>query len=66
MLPRAEDQPTLSASEVAAAFGIGVNAAYQQGNLYLGSKGADGIPAMRFGRSMRFPTAAVRSALGLD
>lgn len=66
MLPQAEDQPTLSASEVAAAFGIGVNAAYEQANLYLDSNGTDGIPAMKIGRSVRFPTAAVRSALGLD
>ena len=65
MLPDPEVHPTVGASEVASAYGIGINAAYAEGRKYLDSAGAEGIPALRIGRSLRFPTAAVRAHLGL-
>ena len=65
MLPDPETQPTVGAEEVAAAYGIGINAAYAQGRLYIDTNGTEGIPALRMGRSLRFPTAAVRAHLRL-
>lgn len=65
MLPDPEQRPTVGADEVAAAYGIGINAAYAQGRRYIDTKGDEGIPALRVGRSLRFPTAAVRAHLGL-
>ena len=66
MLPDPETRPTISAREVAKAYGIGVNAAYAEGRRFIDTNEAEGIPALRFGRSLRFPTAAVRIQLGLD
>jgi len=64
-LPDPEAHPTVGADEVATAYGIGINAAYAQGRRYIDTHGAEGIPALRIGRSLRFPTAAVRAHLGL-
>lgn len=65
MLPDPLECPTIGAREVAAAYGIGLNAVYAEGNRFIQTNGAEGIPAMRFGRTMRFPTAAIRAHLGL-
>ncbi|MCU1451930.1 MAG: hypothetical protein JWN46_76 [Acidimicrobiales bacterium] len=67
MLPDPASQPTLSAREVAPELGIGINAVYREGRRYIATGGAEGIPAIAFGgRSLRFPTAALRKLLGLD
>jgi|GEM_PF-5861601 len=66
MVPEPHAQPTMSAAETATAYGIGINAAYAQGRRFIESQGAEGIPALQIGRSMRFPTAAIRAHLGLD
>jgi hypothetical protein len=66
MLPTPETKPMMSAKEVADAYGIGINAVYAEARRYLDSEGADGIPALRFGRTIRFPTASIRKQLHLD
>lgn len=66
MLPEPADRPTLGAAEVAAHYGIGVTLARQLGRRWIATGGAEGIPALPFGRLLKFPTAAVRRHLGVD
>jgi hypothetical protein len=66
MLPDPANQATLTAEEVANAVGIGVTLTRQLGRRYIATDGADGIPAVAYGRLLKFPTAAVRQHLGID
>ncbi len=59
MIPTPQDRPTVSVEEAGRWFGLGRSAAYeacQRGE----------IPTLRFGRSVRVPTARARVLLGLD
>jgi excisionase family DNA binding protein len=59
VIPTPEERPTVSVEEAAEWFGLGRSAAYvavRRGEL----------PSLRFGRSLRVPTAAARRMLGLD
>jgi excisionase family DNA binding protein len=52
-------RPTISVEEVAVAYGIGRQSAYQ-------AVRAGEIPSIRIGGKIRIPTAMVRRDLGLD
>jgi Helix-turn-helix domain len=54
----AERPEYLTVPEVMARLRLGRTTVYEQARLYLATNGAEGIPCRRFGRSLRFPTAA--------
>lgn len=66
LLPDPAVQPTMAAAEAAKAVGIGEPLVRRQGQLFIDSHGAEGIPCLRIGRLVRFPTAAIRAYLGVD
>ena len=45
---------------------LGRTQIYEQARLWLDSGGKAGIPAVRFGRCVRIPTAALLALAGLD
>ncbi len=58
-IPDPAERPTISVREAAAALGLGVNQAYaaiERGE----------VPALRIGRRVLVPTAALRALVGLD
>lgn len=59
-------RPTIAVEEVAELYGIGRTAAYESCREYLRTGGASGIPAIRVGRRILCPTAAIRRHLMLD
>jgi len=59
VIPTAEERPTVSVEEAAGWFGLGRSAAYE-------AVRRGELPSLRFGRSLRVPTAAARRLLGLD
>jgi excisionase family DNA binding protein len=59
MIPTPEERPTVSVEEAAGWFGLGRSAAYE-------AVRRGELPSLRFGRSLRVPTAAARRLLGLD
>lgn len=66
MIPDPAEQPTLDV-EVAGRFvGLGKTKSYEEANRFIRTKGAEGLPAIRFGRTLRVPTAQLRRLVGLD
>lgn len=59
MIPTPEEQPTVTVEEAAHWLGLGRSSAYEAAR-----RGE--IPTLRFGRSLRVPTARLRVLLGLD
>jgi excisionase family DNA binding protein len=59
MIPTPEEQPTVSVETMAPWFGLSRSAAYE-------AVRRGEIPSLRFGRSLRIPTAAARRLLGID
>lgn len=58
-------RPTLSVEEAGRLFGLGRSKAYEEANRYIESGGECGIPAIRFGHTLRCPTALLLDLLGL-
>ena len=57
------DQPVfLTVPEVMARLRLSRTTVYEQARLYLATGGAEGLPCRRFGRSLRFPAAALDGA----
>jgi hypothetical protein len=65
MLPDPLRQPVLTVKEAGALWGLGRSKSYDEARRYLATDGAEGLPAGRFGRTIRCPTAAVLRQLGL-
>jgi excisionase family DNA binding protein len=59
MIPTPQERPTVSVEEAGAWCGLGRSAAYE-------AVRRGELPALRFGRTLRVPTAALRQMLGLD
>jgi excisionase family DNA binding protein len=59
MIPTPEDCPTVSVEEAGGWCGLGRSAAYE-------AVRRGELPVIRFGRSLRVPTARLRELLGLD
>lgn len=54
------DQPVfLTVPEVMARLRLSRTTVYEQARLFLATGGAEGLPCRRFGRSLRFPAAAL-------
>jgi excisionase family DNA binding protein len=59
-----EDRPRfLRVEEAAAILRISRSAAYEQANIWLATGGRCGLPAVRLGRSIRVPRAAIERLL---
>jgi hypothetical protein len=58
--------PTMTVDQVAELYAISRASAYKAVNEFLATGGASGIPALRVGRRIIAPTAAVLRQLGLD
>ena len=57
------DKPVfLTVPEVMARLRLSRTTVYEQARLYLATGGAEGLPCRRFGRSLRFPAAALDGA----
>lgn len=57
------DRPVfLTVPEVMARLRLSRTTVYEQARLYLTTGGAEGLPCRRFGRSLRFPAAALDDA----
>jgi hypothetical protein len=52
-------QPTISVEDAGKLFGLGRSASYEQARVYLETKGAEGLPTLRFGRLLKCPTPAL-------
>jgi hypothetical protein len=65
VIPDPREQPTLDATRVAALYGVSERAAYDGGRRWVETGGAEGIPAVKVGRSTRFLTAPILEQLGL-
>jgi excisionase family DNA binding protein len=59
MIPTPEEQPTVSVEQAGAWCGLGRSAAYE-------AVRRGELPSLRFGRSLRVPTARLRVMLGMD
>jgi excisionase family DNA binding protein len=59
MIPTPEEQPTMTVEETAEHLGLGRSKAYDA--CHRGE-----IPTLKFGRTIRVPTARLRQMLGID
>ncbi len=66
MIPDPRVEPTLDVETGGRLCGLGRSKAYEQARRWLDTDGAEGLPCIAFGRTLRVPTAAVLRLLGLD
>lgn len=59
-------EPTVSVEVGGALFGLRRSKSYVEARRYIDTNGAEGLPAITFGRTLRCPTALVLRKLGLD
>ena len=65
-LPDPQERPTLPVPEAGEIIGFGRAKSYQEAARYLATDGAEGMPVVKFGRTLRVPTAALLRLLGVD
>ncbi len=65
-VPDPRSRPTISVKEAGLLFGFGKSKSYDEAHRYLCSGGREGLPTIRFGRSLVCPTARVLDLLGID
>jgi hypothetical protein len=65
-LPDPRSRPTMSVTEAGHLFGFGKTKSYDEAHRYLRSDGREGLPTIRFGRSLVCPTARILDLLGID
>jgi hypothetical protein len=65
-VPDPRTRPTMSVQEAGRLFGFGKTKSYEEVHRYLRSGGREGLPVIRFGRSLVCPTAQVLALLGMD
>jgi hypothetical protein len=66
IVPDPRSRPTLPVQEAGRLFGFGKTKSYDEAHRYLRSGGREGLPTIRFGRSLVCPTALVLDLLGID
>jgi hypothetical protein len=59
-------EPVLDVARAGALFGLGRSKSYLEARRYIDTDGAEGLPAIAFGRTLRCPTQRVLEMLGLD
>lgn len=65
MIPDPRETPVLPVEVAGRLAGLGRSAAYQAANRWLETDGREGLPCLKWGRSLRCPTALVLDMLGL-
>ena len=65
-LPDPRSRPTMSVKEAGNLFGFGKTKSYEEAHRYLRSDGREGLPTIRFGRSLVCPTVRILDLLGID
>jgi hypothetical protein len=65
-LPDPAAEPTISVEVGGALCGLRRSKSYLEARRYIDTNGAEGLPAIAFGRTLRCPTALVLRKLGLD
>lgn len=65
-LPDPRTTPTMPVQAAGRLFGFGKTKSYEEAHRYLRSDGREGLPTIRFGRSLVCPTARVLDLLGID
>jgi hypothetical protein len=65
-LPDPLVQPTVGVEEAGRFLGFARAKAYAEAARYERTGGREGLPVVRFGRSLRVPTLALRRLVGLD
>lgn len=65
-VPDPRSRPTISVQEAGCLFGFGKTKSYDEAHRYLSSDGREGLPTIRFGRTLVCPTARVLDLLGID
>jgi hypothetical protein len=63
-LPDPRIQPTLDVETAGRYCGFGRAKAYAEAQRYLATGGVEGMPVVRYGRTLRVPTAALLRQLG--
>jgi excisionase family DNA binding protein len=64
-LPDPAERPTLTVEDAAELLGIGRSAAYAAAREFIRTDGASGLPAIRLGRRLLVPTAALLRLLAV-
>jgi hypothetical protein len=65
-LPDPRVEPTLTVEDAGRLLNFGRAKSYQEASRYLATDGAEGLPVVAFGRSLRVPTAALLKLLGIE
>jgi hypothetical protein len=65
-LDEIRSRPVLSVAEAGEVIGVSRTIAYREVRRFLETRGAEGIPAIRFGARIVVPTAQLLRLLGLD
>ena len=65
MIPDPREKPTLTVEEADQLFQLGRSKAYEEAQRWLATDGPEGLPVIRFGRTLRVPTATALRRLGL-
>jgi hypothetical protein len=65
-LPDPRTEPVLTVERAGALFKLKRSKSYSEARRYIDTDGAEGLPAVAFGRTLRCPTALVLERLGLS
>ncbi len=65
-LRRLLTEPTISVEDAAALAGLSRAKGYVEARKFIESDGAEGLPCVRFGKSVRVPSAPLRRLLHID
>jgi hypothetical protein len=66
VIPDPREQPTISVEEAGRLLGLGRRKSYYEANRFLATHGAEGLPVVRFGRTLRVPTARLLAEMELE
>lgn len=65
-VPDPRSCPTMRVQDAGRLFGLGKTKSYEEAHRYLRTDNREGLPVIRFGRSLVCPTARVLELLGID
>ena len=64
MIPDPRETPTLTVEDAGRLLRLGRSAAYEQARRWIVTNGAEGLPCLQFGRTLRVPTQKLVEMLG--